>query len=263
VLQASHTEAPIRYAVTAIAALTKTLQRAPPSSSRIDCQTRKDEHHKFALQQYAKAISGLRELIARKENALRTALIACLLFVCIESLQGNQTAASQQVHGGLSLMQQVQRQRLKKDERENQAFVEEELVQMWAAQNVQNYYLVVGHVALIRPCCHRSYRNPKGMSSVALCRVSSVPSAKRNARLICSLMQLHSSTITVPPLPPLLPVASPNPITLILSSLLPTLQVSPKHTLTTKHAPNNGPQPSNASSTTPRLPHTPNPQSQP
>jgi hypothetical protein len=243
--------------------LTKTLQKAPPSSSRIDLETIKDEHHKFALQQYAKAISGLRKLIARKENALRTALIACLLFVRIESLQDNQTAASQQVHGRLNLMQQVQRQRLKKDERENQAFVEEELVQMWAAQNVQNYYLLVGHTAphlnMLPPQLHESQRHVFSSSMPRF--FSSVREAKRALDLLLNATaQFHHycSTTSTPT-----SVATPNPIPLILSSLLPTLQVSPKHTLTTKHASTNGPQPSNASSTTPRLPHTPNPQSRP
>jgi hypothetical protein len=141
-------EASVRHAVTTIAALTKTLEAAPASSYRIDTQTVQDEHHKFAIEQYTKAVSSLREALATKQSGLRTALIAAILFVCIETLQGDQRSASRQIHQGLALLDQVQGGRYKKyaDQR-----IEEGILQMWTAQNVQSYYLCFTQAPLHPP----------------------------------------------------------------------------------------------------------------
>lgn len=101
-------EASVRHAATTIAALTKTLEAAPTSSYRVDNRTVRDQHYKFAIEQYTNAVSSLREALATKKSGLRTALIAAMLFVCIEILQGDQRAASRQVHQGLALLDQLQ-----------------------------------------------------------------------------------------------------------------------------------------------------------
>lgn len=119
VLQASLNEPAVRHTVTAIAALSKTADEKPRTSRPLGISKIRVEHYRFGIEQYNKAITSLRGTLASKENALRTALIACILVVCIEANQGDQASASasEQIHGGLNLMQQVQRSRFQRDVR--------------------------------------------------------------------------------------------------------------------------------------------------
>jgi Fungal Zn(2)-Cys(6) binuclear cluster domain/Fungal specific transcription factor domain len=119
VLQLSHSEPAIRHAVVALGALTKTLLDGELQSSSMGiCNSLNSssgaltEHHEFALSQYNKAIVNLRRTLAEDRPAIRTALIASLLFVCFENFHGDHEAAGQQVQCGLGLIDQWQAQML-------------------------------------------------------------------------------------------------------------------------------------------------------
>lgn len=181
--QAALHEVSIRHAVTAIAALTKTLEAAPTSSHRVDIQTARDEHHKFAIEQYIKAISSVRKALATKQSGIRTALIVAILFVCIETLQGDQRSALHQLHQGLALLHQVQRVQYEKDAEQR---IEEDLLQMWVAQNVQSYYLCFAQASLHPPMLpqHLQERHRHVFSSSMPRFFNSISNAKRALNLL-------------------------------------------------------------------------------
>lgn len=56
-----------------------------------------NEHHQLALRAYSRALSRFRDLSKLRLTALPLAMISCVLFVCIESLQDN-------IHDALSLL---------------------------------------------------------------------------------------------------------------------------------------------------------------
>jgi hypothetical protein len=200
VLQASLNEASIRHAVTAIAALSKTAEETPKNSQPMGISKIKDEHYRFGIQQYNKAITSLRETLATKETALRTALIACILFVCIEAIQGDQAAASEQVHSGLNLIQQVHRSRLQRDENGKQPNIEDEIVQMYANMDIQSFFLVFSqiphHPPMLLPS-HMQESQRHVFSSSTPRFFTSVSEAKRALDLILnSIVQFLSTCAT-------------------------------------------------------------------
>jgi hypothetical protein len=110
VLQMCHHDASIRFAVIALGALAKSLDSSsfPNRLSlsgfpQIDHQ-RLDEHHRFALRQYCKAVASLRTLLSDGRRHLRTSLTSCILFMSFEALQGNYEASLTHLRGGTRLL---------------------------------------------------------------------------------------------------------------------------------------------------------------
>ncbi len=156
----------------------------------------KDEHYIFGIGQYNKAITSLRATLASKDDALRVALIASILFVCIEAIQGDQAAASGQVHGGLNLMHQVHRSRLQRDQKGQQSIIEDEIVQMYANIDVQSFFLVFAAVPHHPPMLplHMQESQRHVFSSSMPRFFASVSEAKRALDLILnSIVQLFST----------------------------------------------------------------------
>ncbi|KAL2068760.1 hypothetical protein VTL71DRAFT_15098 [Oculimacula yallundae] len=86
--QASHATPFIRTALTAIGALSgcgRKFQEDKFATSGIVISTR----YQFALSQFGIAVAQMRENLVAGEKGLNDALIACLLVVCFEALQGN------------------------------------------------------------------------------------------------------------------------------------------------------------------------------
>lgn len=106
ILQESHNVTPIRHAVIAIGALNKAIEEAPGPSLKVNViQDINKKHHEFAVLQYLKAIQALNQYISSSNGPqLRTALMACLLFVCFETIQGSYASSVQQTYGGLKLL---------------------------------------------------------------------------------------------------------------------------------------------------------------
>ncbi|CRG84976.1 hypothetical protein PISL3812_02136 [Talaromyces islandicus] len=72
-------------------------------------QWQPNHHHTFALTQYVKALRRLRDKLDRlnseHDKALsNVALVACLLFMCLEMLQGNHGASLQHLRTGLRIL---------------------------------------------------------------------------------------------------------------------------------------------------------------
>jgi hypothetical protein len=70
-------------------------------------------HHEFAPKQYNKAIVKLRHSLAKGEPQLRRALLACLLFICFGSFNGDHDTGGKYIQRGVNLLEQWQAQNLR------------------------------------------------------------------------------------------------------------------------------------------------------
>ncbi|ESZ91082.1 hypothetical protein SBOR_8545 [Sclerotinia borealis F-4128] len=106
ILQESHHVTPIRHAVIAVGALKKAIEEASGPHLKINViQDINKKHYEFAVLQHLKAIQALNQYISNSNGPqLRTALMACLLFVCFETIQGSYASSVQQTYGGLKLL---------------------------------------------------------------------------------------------------------------------------------------------------------------
>lgn len=108
VFQASAQEAAILHALTALGAvdLSKAIQRNQTSVDDASCMGR---YELLALQQYNKAIGRLSVHFEEKNRySLQVALISCMIFICIELLRENLTAANTHFQNGLKLLDEIQ-----------------------------------------------------------------------------------------------------------------------------------------------------------
>lgn len=103
VLQVSHTDTAIRHAVLALGAL----QREPELAHQLAL----GNPDGFAFQSYQKAITHTSRLLSKsgKEN-FEKGLMACILFICYESLQGHYTKAHMHLQNGLRIIDEVSRE---------------------------------------------------------------------------------------------------------------------------------------------------------
>ncbi|RAL60230.1 hypothetical protein DID88_000010 [Monilinia fructigena] len=108
--QLCHHDPPIRYATIALGALAKSLE-ITSSPTRLSLSGfpqidhhHLDEHHRFALREYSRAIASLRIILSDGRRHLRTSLTACVLFMTFESLQGSYEGALTHLRGGSRLL---------------------------------------------------------------------------------------------------------------------------------------------------------------
>jgi hypothetical protein len=100
VLQACQDEPCILHCAVAISALDKACKVKSLESLAHTSET----HHRYALQQYSKALQGVREVILKRESPLRTALIASLLIFCFENFHGDVRLALTNVQSSVDLL---------------------------------------------------------------------------------------------------------------------------------------------------------------
>ena len=100
VLQAADTEPALQHAVFALGSLFRhaSNRHGPVDKGKCAC-----EHCQSALYSYNKSITLLSKRIVEKDSLL-VALIACVLFICLESLQGNAEEALNLIHKGCAMM---------------------------------------------------------------------------------------------------------------------------------------------------------------
>jgi hypothetical protein len=145
VLQESHSEASIRHAVVALGALYKTLEKAsesPPGSpeheNNLNTYDTAPNHYNFALQQYGKALTRLREALQSNEKRpQRTVLISIVLFTCFQSFTGDHRAAIAQIQHGLGLLEERRHEANKPLMQRKGDIVEDELVQVFTRLAIQ------------------------------------------------------------------------------------------------------------------------------
>ena len=109
VLQTCENQPSIRTAAVAIGALDRTLEAAQLNKGRPSFElTTVDgyvtDHHRFALQQYGKAVRSMRDDIIGAQQNLTTTLISCLMLVCFELFHGNHSSALKQASIGLDFI---------------------------------------------------------------------------------------------------------------------------------------------------------------
>ncbi|ETI29084.1 hypothetical protein G647_01537 [Cladophialophora carrionii CBS 160.54] len=117
VLQASASELPILHAAVALgsahrsADLNRYGSSVPSSFSCYRENGKFDPHEAFALEQYNKSISQLRKNKFEEENVkeVRTALVACILYVSLELLRGDYSTAVTHTRHGLNLLKRLKR----------------------------------------------------------------------------------------------------------------------------------------------------------
>jgi hypothetical protein len=117
-MQVSQSEPAVRHALVAVGALnerrdlyvkdvTYSKTVVTTSSHSIEASTRQErEQHNdpFALSQYNKAISHLAKAMnSSSSNSVDTALLVCILFVCVECLRGDYVPALKHFQGGMSI----------------------------------------------------------------------------------------------------------------------------------------------------------------
>lgn len=140
-LQESHSEASIRHAVVALGALYKTLEKAsesPPGSPDTNSFDSATNHYNFALQQYGKALTRLRESLENQETrSQRTILMSIVLFTCFQSFTGDHKAAISQIQHGLGLLEERRQESRQPLVRRKDDVVEDELVQMFTRLAIQ------------------------------------------------------------------------------------------------------------------------------
>jgi hypothetical protein len=107
VLQASATEPAVLHAVLALSCAHRStsitgIQRASLKSDG------PDKHEQFCLRQYSSAICGLKPHFTSSSKAsLRIALIACVVFTCLEFVRGHYQTAKSHLRNGLKLLGQL------------------------------------------------------------------------------------------------------------------------------------------------------------
>ena len=105
VLQACHQVPSIRHAVIALAALKSISEVTQFPFRSVQEEEEIKKNHRFAIQQYSKAIQYMRGASIEGKQDLRTTLIACLVTFCFETFHGNHASAVKQVIIGLDLLE--------------------------------------------------------------------------------------------------------------------------------------------------------------
>ena len=102
-LQASLSEPAVMHAVLALTSVHR--GGILEDDNQMNSDTRLETLQQFSLQHYIKAIKGLQTLNSMKEKTtIRTALIACIVFVSIDFLRGHFTTALIHLQNGLKLL---------------------------------------------------------------------------------------------------------------------------------------------------------------
>ncbi|KAG9235482.1 hypothetical protein BJ875DRAFT_270756 [Amylocarpus encephaloides] len=103
-LQASQSDPSIRHAIVALGALDKTSQLVSTNNEEA-IKVNLRHHHESALNQYALALKHMREGADAATPDLRKALLHCLVTLCFEAWNGNQSLAMAQIQTGFKLIQ--------------------------------------------------------------------------------------------------------------------------------------------------------------
>lgn len=111
VLQACSTHPAVLHAVLALGSAHKLEMQIPLSNSADLCARSRQQQKRFTLQQYNKAIACVQPLLSRTQpdiQSSRVVLIACMVFVCLELLQGRYIEGIKHLCSGMVLLNQLQ-----------------------------------------------------------------------------------------------------------------------------------------------------------
>lgn len=129
VLQISHCEPAIKYAVLALSSLHQELELKSPSRS--------GEQAEFAIHSYNKAIDHTSKLLSKTgKNNFEKGLVACALFTCFENLSGGYGAAQMHLQNGLRILSESQ-DSLAKDRRKPDHTIPNDILQVFSRLDLQ------------------------------------------------------------------------------------------------------------------------------
>lgn len=110
VLQVSNSEPAVRLATMAVGSLFEHMEHEASFSVANDSQAvAGGRRYQFGIQCYNKAISALLRRMEQDDQAAPIALLTCVLFVCVEFLQGNEAEALSLCVNGTKVLQSVPR----------------------------------------------------------------------------------------------------------------------------------------------------------
>lgn len=141
VLQECHMEPAIRYAVVALGALYKTLDKtteSPPSSPSavIEVDSAR-QHWEVAISYYSDAIKSLVRVAPQDSRANRTSLMASVLLACFDSFIGHHRQAIHHIQIGLGLLEKLRAQRRQSFWSMPEEPVEDAIIQMFTRLAIQ------------------------------------------------------------------------------------------------------------------------------
>jgi hypothetical protein len=142
--QASEHEPFVHHAIVAIGALSKVSRDGrnfhahQANGFRRDPDSEFAREYRYALSHYDKALKGMRKAMEAGIKDLRSALLACLLAFCIETLQGRQGPACALAARGLELFnnKNIDYRRGISDLETRQNVLEEDLVHGFASLDI-------------------------------------------------------------------------------------------------------------------------------
>lgn len=106
-LQATVTEPCVLHAVLALSCAHKS-SSVVGSARGSQKSLGPDKHEQFCLRQYSEAIGGLKpHFLSSSKSSIRVALIACVIFTCLEFVRGHYQSGLSHFHCGLRLLGQL------------------------------------------------------------------------------------------------------------------------------------------------------------
>lgn len=103
VLQVAHASTPLRHCIVAVASLHESLQ-LDHGSRQLENEDFASKSIQFALKHYNKAIQSLRQLDGERPLEKETVLLACILFICYENMDGAYDRSLAHVRNGLNII---------------------------------------------------------------------------------------------------------------------------------------------------------------
>ena len=170
--QACQGNSSIRHAVVSIAALSLI-----PGIGYSFADQQAESYHRFALQQYSKALQEMRNDTVSGSQDIRSALIACLVVICFEAFYGNHESALNQLGAGLGLINTWSKNRnvvvldSTKSVSTPSEIIEKELIQAYARLDVQVLMLdrsrgMGNRITMTQAVLPRTHMMPQGLLSI-------------------------------------------------------------------------------------------------
>lgn len=144
VLQATATEPAVLHAVLALSCAHRSTSIAGISNASIEAGgPGPDKHEQFCLRQYSSAIRGLMpHFESNTKSSIRVALIACIVFTCLEFVRGHYQSATNHFHNGLKLLGQLKAVSKEADGKESPSLSKtDQSVDGWLAEQFARLHL--------------------------------------------------------------------------------------------------------------------------
>ncbi|KAH7032992.1 uncharacterized protein B0I36DRAFT_240675 [Microdochium trichocladiopsis] len=142
VLQECHSQEAVRYAVVALGALYKTLEKmseSPPGSpgTAYDPTDNISRHWEVAFKNYSYALKTMVTSTSQDTASQKTSLMATVLLACFDSFIGDHKQAIVQIQSGLGLLEKLREERRRAFLPRPEEPVDQDLIQMFTRLAIQ------------------------------------------------------------------------------------------------------------------------------